>query len=143
SGSGLARGAGTGAPAEVYMIRRQKSLRSLGGFYAFPGGKVDPEDSAPDMLARCRGISMEEAERLLPSEDGVPALAYWVAAARELLEETGVLHAGESGGRLIGSHRDDAAGIDAVRDAHMAERTPFNLLLAERGRHLPLGVLRY
>ena len=26
------------------MIRRQKSMRFLGGFYAFPGGKVDPAD---------------------------------------------------------------------------------------------------
>jgi len=135
--------AGTAAPAEVYMIRRQKSMRFLGGFYAFPGGKVDPEDSAPDMLARCRGISMEEAERLLPSEDGVPALAYWVAAARELLEETGVFHAGEAGGRLIGTHDDDAAGIDAFRDAHMAKRAPLSVLLAERGWHLELGSFRY
>ena len=46
------------------MIRRQKSMRFLGGFYAFPGGKVDPEDGAPDILARCRGISEAEAGRL-------------------------------------------------------------------------------
>ncbi len=30
--------AGSQSPAEVYMIRRQKSMRFLGGFYAFPGG---------------------------------------------------------------------------------------------------------
>jgi hypothetical protein len=28
---------GLQSPAEVYMIRRQKSMRFLGGFYAFPG----------------------------------------------------------------------------------------------------------
>src|SRR5262249_61270575 len=35
---------GAAAPAEVYMIRRQKSMRFLGGFYAFPGGQVDLAD---------------------------------------------------------------------------------------------------
>src|SRR4029077_9395070 len=53
--------AGSQSPAEVYMIRRQKSMRFLGGFYAFPGGKVDPEDGAPDILARCRGLTEVEA----------------------------------------------------------------------------------
>ena len=43
---------GSQSPAEVYMIRRQKSMRFLGGFYAFPGGKVDPEDGEPQILAR-------------------------------------------------------------------------------------------
>ena len=125
------------------MIRRQKSMRFLGGFYAFPGGKVDPEDGASDMLALCRGVSPEEAGRLLPSEDGVPALAYWVAAARELLEETGVLHAGDDQGRTIGAGEGDAARIDALRDAHMAKRAPLSALLAERGWHLELGSFRY
>jgi hypothetical protein len=43
------------------MIRRQKSMRFLGGFYVFPGGKVDPEDGARDILDRCRGITEAEA----------------------------------------------------------------------------------
>src|SRR5438876_5837297 len=90
--------AGAAEPIEVYMIRRQKSMRFLGGFYAFPGGKVDAEDGSPEILGRCRGITAAEAERLVPSEHGLPALAFWVAAARELLEETGVLAACEGTG---------------------------------------------
>jgi CheY-like chemotaxis protein/8-oxo-dGTP pyrophosphatase MutT (NUDIX family) len=106
----------SGSPAEVYMIRRQQSMRFLGGYYAFPGGKVDLEDGASDILDRCRGITEAEAGRLLPSENGVPALAYWVAAARELLEETGVLPACDATGRPIATeHPDDAARIDALR----------------------------
>ena len=125
------------------MIRRQKSMRFLGGFYAFPGGKVDPEDGAANMLSRCRGIGLEEAGRLLPSQDDLPALAYWVAAARELLEETGVLHAGDAEGRPIGAAGGDAAQIEALRDAHMAKRAPLHALLAERGWHLEVGSFRY
>src|SRR5438876_881481 len=43
---------GASEAIEVYMIRRQRSMKFLGGFYAFPGGKVDPADGAPAALAR-------------------------------------------------------------------------------------------
>jgi 8-oxo-dGTP pyrophosphatase MutT (NUDIX family) len=135
---------GSGSPAEVYMIRRQQSMRFLGGYYAFPGGKVDPEDGAPDILDRCRGITEAEAGRLLPSENGVPALAYWVAAARELLEETGVLPACDAaGGPIASGHPDDAARIDALREAHMAQREPLSALLAAHDWYLDVGPFRY
>ncbi len=131
--------AGSQSPAEVYMIRRQKSMRFLGGFYAFPGGKVDPEDGAPDILARCRGLTEVEAERLVPSERGVPALAFWVAAARELLEETGVLPACDETGRAVAS----SERIEALRAAHMAKCAPLAALLASEGWFLDLGPFRY
>jgi 8-oxo-dGTP pyrophosphatase MutT (NUDIX family) len=135
---------GSGAPAEVYMIRRQKSMRFLGGFYAFPGGKVDPEDGARDILARCRGITEAEAGRLLPTENGVPALAYWVAAARELLEETGVLPACDATGRPVASaDPGGVARIDALREAHMAQREPLSALLGARDWYLDVGAFRY
>jgi 8-oxo-dGTP pyrophosphatase MutT (NUDIX family) len=135
---------GSGAPAEVYMIRRQKSMRFLGGFYAFPGGKVDPEDGAPDILARCRGVTEAEAGRLLPSENGVPALAYWVAAARELLEETGLLPACDATGRPVASAGPEGvARIDALREVHMARRESLSALLAARDWYLDVGPFRY
>jgi 8-oxo-dGTP pyrophosphatase MutT (NUDIX family) len=126
------------------MIRRQKSMRFLGGFYAFPGGKVDPEDGAPDILTRCRGITEAEAARLVPSEDGVPALAFWVAAARELLEETGVLPACDDAGRAVAAaDRDGAARIESLREAHMAQREPLSALLAAHDWYLDVGPFRY
>src|SRR5256885_17254355 len=42
-------------PIEVYMVRRQRSMKFLGGFYAFPGGKVDPGDAASAVLEGWRG----------------------------------------------------------------------------------------
>jgi 8-oxo-dGTP pyrophosphatase MutT (NUDIX family) len=136
--------AGSQSPAEVYMIRRQKSMRFLGGFYAFPGGKVDPEDGGPDILARCRGLTEVEAGRLVPSEHGMPALAFWVAAVRELLEETGVLAACDGTGRAVASTGPaDAARVEAFRAAHMAKRAPLAALLASEGWYLDLGPFRY
>jgi len=126
------------------MIRRQKSMRFLGGYYAFPGGKVDPEDGLPEILGRCRGITAAEAGRLLPSEDGLPALAFWVAAARELLEETGVLPACDSAGRSVASADPTVASrIDALRASHMAKRAPLGTLLAAERWYLDLGPFRY
>ena len=66
-----------GSPA--YVIRRHASMRFLGGYFAFPGGKVDPDDCRPETLARCRGVTPAEAEAVIPSVNGVPALAFWVA----------------------------------------------------------------
>ena len=61
---------GQDAPLEVYMIRRQKSMRFLGGFYAFPGGKVDPEDALPALHGRCRGLDPAARGAAIPSADG-------------------------------------------------------------------------
>lgn len=68
------------------MVRRHAEM-SFGAAYAFPGGVVDPEDSAAH--AFCRGLSAADANsRLGVESDG---LDYYVAAIRELFEETGVL----------------------------------------------------
>src|ERR1044072_844889 len=47
---------GAAEPLEVYMIRRNKGMKFLGGFYAFPGGRVDPADMTEDAFLRCRGL---------------------------------------------------------------------------------------
>src|SRR5712672_4216574 len=62
---------------EVFWVRRGEQLRFAGGFYAFPGGRVDVADAA---------LPLMNAERLPASE-----AASIAAAARELFEETGVL----------------------------------------------------
>ncbi len=67
----LARGPGS---HEVFTVRRAEGLRFMGGFWAFPGGKVHSSDPDP------RG-----------------------AAARELFEETGVLVARRENGTFPAS----------------------------------------
>ncbi|MGH7319795.1 MAG: NUDIX hydrolase, partial [Candidatus Rokuibacteriota bacterium] len=92
---------GTDAPLESYLIRRAREMRFLGGYYAFPGGKVDLGDRQPEALTRVHGLSPEAASARLDDTHDVPALAYWVAAVRELFEETGVLLAVDAAGRLV------------------------------------------
>jgi ribonuclease/clavin/mitogillin len=60
---------------EVFWVRRSEKLSFLGGFHAFPGGKMDPPDTQVK-VANCN-----EAE----------TAAAISCAARELFEEVGVL----------------------------------------------------
>jgi 8-oxo-dGTP pyrophosphatase MutT (NUDIX family) len=135
---------GQRAPIEVYMIRRQQSMRFLGGFYAFPGGKVDAADAEPRLLARCRGLVADDVEAIFPGQEGMPALAYWVTAARELLEETGLFVASDPEGRPISTADPAVAAIVAgMRHALVAESARLADLLAAVDWYLDVAPLRY
>jgi len=135
--------AGAPEPLEVWMIRRHESMKFLGGYYAFPGGRVDASDAAPDVLACCHGVSAEMAEVTFPGHDGGPALAFWVAAVRELLEESGILFACDADGRSIdGGDPVTRALITELRRELMAG-AGLSSLLARRGWRCDLRGLRY
>ncbi|MFQ5519825.1 MAG: hypothetical protein ACE5FK_00365 [Candidatus Methylomirabilia bacterium] len=128
----------------MYVIRRHSKMRFLGGYYAFPGGKVDRSDVAAEALARSSGLSAEAAERLLPSADGIPALAYWVTALRELFEETGVLIASDGSGRTVDPGDRDVAGrLERCRKALIAGECPVAEVLAREGWYFDFRFLRY
>ena len=125
------------------MIRRQKSMRFLGGYYAFPGGRVDPEDATPDIFTRCRGPLPADAERVFGPADGLPALSFWVAAARELLEETGVLLARDARGPIDAQDPAVQERVAAMRRALMSSEATLAALLDREGWSLDLADLRY
>jgi glyoxylase-like metal-dependent hydrolase (beta-lactamase superfamily II) len=103
---------------EVYWVRREQVLAFAGGFYAFPGGKVDREDAAVVV----RGASGEEA-------------AVRAAAARELFEETGVLVA-------EGAERLSQERVRELRRALLAGERGWGELLAAEGLALRAGDFR-
>jgi ribonuclease/clavin/mitogillin len=135
--------AGRRAPVEVYMIRRQQSMRFLGGFYAFPGGRVDPGDATPEVFSRCHGVLPVERDWAFSRADDHPAMSFWVAAARELLEETGVLVARDAHGPIDGRDPGVRERVAAARRALMADAEPFASLLVREAWHLDLGRFRY
>jgi endoribonuclease LACTB2 len=97
---------------EVFVVARAAALRFLGGFLAFPGGKVHRDD-----------IALAHA---------TPGLtAQHVAAVRELFEEIGVLLARDAGGVYPSGEE-----LVRLRRELMAEQLTFNDLLAERKLHL-------
>jgi 8-oxo-dGTP pyrophosphatase MutT (NUDIX family) len=76
---------------EVLMTRRRPEMQFLGGFLVFPGGGVENEDCSDKMLSLCRGLTRSDAQRILGADIAPEmSLGHWVAAVRELFEETGV-----------------------------------------------------
>jgi 8-oxo-dGTP pyrophosphatase MutT (NUDIX family) len=77
---------------EILLTRRPLQMKFLGGYYVFPGGTVHRDDYSSRVLERCRGLSADDARRILGSDGNAnQALGHWVAVVRELFEEVGVL----------------------------------------------------
>ncbi len=77
---------------ELFLTRRPADMDFLAGFYVFPGGSVEEEDYSEEVLTRCCGLSPREAQAILGDHLSAElSLGHWVAAIRELFEETGVL----------------------------------------------------
>jgi len=88
---------------EVFWVRRGEQLRFAGGFYAFPGGRVDAADAQLPIEGK-DGLGAEEAAAI-------------AAAARELFEETGVLIA-------TGADRVSAGARIAAREGLLRREAP-------------------
>lgn len=103
----------------VLCLRRRAGSNFVGGMTVFPGGGIDDEDDALAYDPLVRGRSRVDAVERLATPD---ALAYWVAVARETLEETGVLLACDPAGRpcppeVAARHRHDVdQGHRRLRD---------------------------
>jgi endoribonuclease LACTB2 len=97
------------AGREMFLVRRGEERRFAGGWHAFPGGRLDPEDA---------DVPVEGAS-------GVPA-ALVACAARELLEEAGVLVA-------RGAARVSAQALADARRALLDGRLLFRALLHQLG----------
>ena len=87
---------------EVFMVTRHHKIDFAPGALVFPGGKLDPQDSNPELLASCAGQNLRDDE-----------LAIRICGIRETFEEAGVLLA-----------RDNASGklLEGLRCAELASR---------------------
>jgi len=87
---------------EVYLLKRHEKSSFMAGNYVYPGGRIDPNDQSLEICPYTRGVSPEEAMRILttglsPEE----SLACWTSAIRELFEEAGVIFGCNRGGDLL------------------------------------------
>jgi 8-oxo-dGTP pyrophosphatase MutT (NUDIX family) len=114
--------------AEVLLMRRHARSGFVPGAWVFPGGRVDPADSAPPLYERIRG---------LPS-DPVPEASFWTAALRELFEETGVLLARDGEGCWAPDASSDRA-IEASRRALMDDEVSLMDVLEKHRLTLDAG----
>jgi 8-oxo-dGTP pyrophosphatase MutT (NUDIX family) len=104
---------------EVLMTRRRPEMQFLGGFLVFPGGGVENEDCSEKMLSLCRGLTRADAQKILGADIGPEmCLGHWVAAVRELFEETGIhFFVDENGMAPDVSQRDVAERLSEKRRA--------------------------
>jgi 8-oxo-dGTP pyrophosphatase MutT (NUDIX family) len=127
---------------EVLMLMRNLNSDFVGGAYVFPGGAVDPEDSTEGAAQRCAGLEDVLASTVLGIDAG--GLAYWVACARELFEEAGLLLATREDGAPIDEHD---AGLFARLVEHRREVNEgtrrFLDVLAEEALVLDASALSY
>jgi 8-oxo-dGTP pyrophosphatase MutT (NUDIX family) len=99
------------------MVQRHHQIDFATGAMVFPGGKLEPGDTAPALRSRCPGTDHLSDEEL----------AYRTGAIRETFEECGVLLAGPRGsGRLV-----DAEELRGVEARHRAALDAHSLELPE------------
>ena len=117
---------------EVLMLLRNLKSDFVGGAYVFPGGGVDPHDSSDDAASRCRDLDDARASSLLGLDHG--GLSYWIACARELFEEAGLLLAThEHGGPIDMADPAVTARFEAHRrDVNDGTTRFIDVLAAER-----------
>jgi 8-oxo-dGTP pyrophosphatase MutT (NUDIX family) len=130
---------------EILLTRRPLEMRFLGGFYVFPGGTVHQEDYSAKILERCRGLSGNEAQKILGNwHDPQVAVGHWIAAIRELFEEVGVLLC-ESGSGAPIDLRDEATkeNFEIKRRAIVKEELAFGEFLESEGLVCDLSRIIY
>ena len=77
---------------EVFLIKRHSLSDVLGGAFVFPGGKVDRLDAELDMATHLDQTPAALHSTLNePDIDSLTAASLYVAAVREVFEESGIL----------------------------------------------------
>lgn len=103
----------------------------MAGAHVFPGGHVEQSDYLENPAAWCDGV--DEAIARIPQRSALDAVAFYLAAVRELFEEAGVLLARDPRGAIVPIHQADEArfleyrremtqGRIALRDVAARER---------------------
>jgi 8-oxo-dGTP pyrophosphatase MutT (NUDIX family) len=129
---------------EVLLTRRPPEMRFLGGFYVFPGGTVHRNDYSPGILARCRGLSDAQAQKILGNRHADEALGHWVAVIRELFEEVGILLCvTDTGGEIDLSDREWQRHIELKRRSIVNKQLDFGTFLESENIFCDLSRVAY
>lgn len=139
----LLRPGSAGRP-EVLLLRRVRSAGFVPGAWVFPGGRVDRDDAAEALVRRIDGVDPETASRrlCLPADAEPPAIAYWVAAAREAFEETGLLVGRDGNGAPPASALDDVR-VGELRRELLADDRAFSSILDRLGCRIDGSGMEY
>lgn len=134
----------TSGVCEVLLVERHANSRAFAGAHVFPGGRVDAADASPPLQDLSPHLTPRAAAARLGEGLAPPAaLAFWVAAIRELFEEAGILLARVDGVPVSFADAETRARFAAHRAAVLTGTASFaDVLLAER-LELATDTLRY
>src|SRR5690554_6716361 len=118
---------------EVLLLQRTWSAVFLPGFYVFPGGAVDEQESLGRLHAA--GVKDTEISHTMSLSEG--GADYMLAAVRECFEEAGILLAQEGSGKLV----DSGHAVHGERCALFREEVSLAQLCEKHQMPLPLGRL--
>jgi 8-oxo-dGTP pyrophosphatase MutT (NUDIX family) len=131
---------------EALMMRRGAGLSFMGGMWVFPGGRKEPADQSPEVLARVLPDARGARPGQLRSMQGMAldhdaAAGLYVAACREAFEEAGVLLACASSGEPCDAAT--AARLGSRRLEVTADATAFTRMLGAEDLYLDTRQLVY
>ena len=121
------------------MLQRTSKAAFLPGAFVFPGGALDPDDASERAAQRVRGLDDAQASARMGLASG--GLAYWVAAARECFEESGILLTWDEKERPIAPQR--AAALEQLRAALNAGTLLFSEMLEREKLFVPAQEIAY
>jgi glyoxylase-like metal-dependent hydrolase (beta-lactamase superfamily II)/8-oxo-dGTP pyrophosphatase MutT (NUDIX family) len=124
---------------EVFMLQRTSKAAFLPGAFVFPGGALDPDDAGERAARRMRGLDDAQASARLGFPSG--GLAYWVAAARECFEESGILLARDENDIPVDPDR--AASLEHLREPLNAGSLLFSDFLEKENLFIPAREIAY
>jgi len=127
-----------GAP-EVFMLQRTNKAAFLPGAFVFPGGALDPDDASERAAKRVRGLDDAQASTRMGLTSG--GLAYWVAAARECFEESGILLAFDERNSPVDPGR--VATLEKFREPLNEGRLHFSEFLEEENLYIHAQDIAY
>ena len=130
---------------DILLTRRPETMRFLGGFYVFPGGAVHRDDYSAAMLRRSRHLTGAEARQILGSDhEPDEAIGHWVAVARELFEEVGILLAvSESGAAFQAVDEPTRQRVEHKRQAVVRQKLDFAEFLESEDLLCDLSQIAY
>lgn len=106
---------------EVYLVERSKKLRFLGGYWAFPGGVIDPVDEDFDEPARaCALRELFEETGVLP-----PVLAARIGDEGRDIARDEILRRDSVPDRFVAVLRDASHALDALEELGSITTPPF------------------
>ena len=115
---GCPDGEGSDSGLEVFLIRRHLKSSVLGGVFVFPGGKVDKLDAELDTHAHLDQSLTELHSALNESDIDAPtAASLYIAAIREVFEESGILFA-EGATQKLATHLQASQATAMLREGH-------------------------